>query len=143
MPTLYSSIFTKANILFEDAQLLANLTDEELTELLEIFLDKSKSIYFKNCKKDLTDVDNTLKQFNEDLTSEEEWILATGIRLVWLERKLYKEESLRDKLTTKDYNSSHSTANLIEKLTMLKNETEKNLKNLVVDYSFNEFEGFN
>jgi len=142
MPTLYSSIYTKANILFEDAQLLANLTDSELDELLEIFLDKSKSIYFKSCKKDLSDVDNTLKQFNEDLSSEEEWILALGIRLVWLERKLYKEENLRNRITTKDYNS-FSGGNLIDKLTTLRDKTEKDLKQKVVDYTFNEFLGFN
>jgi hypothetical protein len=142
MPTLYSSIFTKANILFEDAQLLANLTDEELTELLEIFLDKSKSIYFKNCKKDLTDVDNTLKQFNETLTLEEEFILAEGIKLIWIERQLFKEEKLRDKIGNRDY-QVHSPANLIDKLIALKNDAKRNLLEMNVSYSFNEFEGFN
>ena len=142
MPTLYSSIFTMANILFEDAQLLANLTDEELTELLEIFLDKSKSIYFKNCKKDLTDVDNTLKQFNETLTLEEEFILAEGIKLIWIERQLFKEEKLRDKIGNRDY-QVHSPANLIDKLIALKNDAKHNLLEMNVSYSFNEFEGFN
>jgi hypothetical protein len=142
MPTLYSSIFAKANSKFDDAQLLANLTDEELTELLEIFLDESKSVYFKSCKKDLSDVNDTLKQFNEDLTSEEEWILALGIRLVWLERKLFKEENLRNRITPKDYNS-FSGGNLIDKLTILKDKTEKDLRQKVIDYTFNLFEGFN
>lgn len=142
MPTLYSSIYTKANVLFEDYNLLANLTDEEYNELLEIFLSKAKSIYFKNCKKDLSNVDDTLKQFNDDLDLEEQWILAEGIKLVWLERQLNKEKKLRDKLGNRDY-SVHSPANLIDKLVMLIKETKKDLKGYVVDYSFNSFEGFN
>ena len=143
MSTPFSNIYIKANVLFEDAKLLAILSQEEYEELLEIFLSKSKSIYFKKCKKDLNDTDNILKQFNEILSEEEEWILAEGMRLTWYERQLYKEEKLRDKMTTKDYNSSHSQANLINELTALKNDTLKQLNSLVVDYSFNDFKGFN
>jgi hypothetical protein len=141
MPTLFSEIYTKANILFDDAPLLGSLTDNEYDELLELFLSKSK-IYFKSCKKDLTDIDDTLKRFNPILDDEEQWVLALGIRLVWLERKLYKEENLRNRITTKDYNS-FSGGNLIDKLTTLRDKTEKDLKQKVVDYTFNEFEGFN
>ncbi len=141
MPTLFSEIYTKANILFDDAPLLASLDDDEYDELLELFLSKSK-IYFKSCKKDLTDIDDTLKQFNEDLDDEEQWVLALGIRLVWLERKLYKEENLRNKMGNRDY-QTFSPANLIDKLILLRDKTEKDLKQRVVDYSFNKFEGFN
>lgn len=142
MPTPYSDIFTKFNSIVEDNTLLSVLTDEELSELLEIFLSKSKSIYFKNCRKDLSDVDDNLKQFNETLSDEEIWILITGMRLTWVIRQLNKEEKLRDKLGNRDY-SFHSPANLIDKLILLKKETEKELKNYVVDYSFYEFSGFN
>jgi hypothetical protein len=142
MPTPFSDIYKKVNVLFEDAQLLANLTDDEYTELLEIFLDKSKSIYFKSCKKDLSDIDNSSKSFNETLSSEEQWILAEGCKLVWLERQLFKEEKLRDKIGNKDY-SVHSPADLIGKLTTLVNGAKKELKSMTNSYSFNNFEGFN
>lgn len=141
MPTLFSEIYTKANILFDDAPLLGSLTDDEYDELLELFLSKAK-IYFKSCKKDLSDIDDVLKEFNETLDDEEQWILATGIRLVWLERKLYKEENLRNKMGNRDY-QIFSPANLIDKLILLRDKTEKDLKQKVVDYSFNLFEGFN
>ena len=142
MSTPFSDIYAKTNILFEDAPLLEKLTDIELDELLEIFLSKAKSVYFKSCKKDLNNVDNTTKVFNQTLTDEEQWILSLGIRLVWLERKLYKEENLRNRITTKDYNS-FSGGNLIDKLTTLRDKTEKDLKQKVVDYTFNSFTGFN
>lgn len=142
MSTPFSDIYIKANILFEDSELLSRLTDFELDELLEIFLSKSKSIYFKSCKKDLNDVDDALKQFNDTLSEEEEWILSLGIRLTWLEKKLYKEENLRNRITTKDYNS-FSGGNLIDKLTILRDVTERDLRQKVVDYTFNQFLGFN
>lgn len=141
MSTPFSDIYTKSNVLFEDSELLSKLTDLELDELLEIFLSKSRSIYFKSCKKDLNDINNDTKVFNQDLNEEEQWILAIGIRLVWLERKLYKEENLRNRITPKEYNS-FSGGNLIDKLTILRNETEKDLKGKVIDYTFNSFEGF-
>lgn len=141
MPTLFSEIYTKANILFDDAPLLASLDDDEYDELLELFLSKSK-IYFKSCKKDLSDVDLVLKQFNQTLTEQEEWVLATGIRLIWLERKLYKEENLRNRITTKDYNS-FSGGNLIDKLTTLRDKTKNDLIAMIVSYSFDDFSGFN
>jgi hypothetical protein len=142
LSTPFSDIYIKANILFEDSELLSKLTDLELNELLEKILSKSKSIYFKSCKKDLNDVNDTTKVFNQDLSQEEQWILAMGIRLVWLERQLYKEEKLRDKLTPKDY-KNNSPANLIDKLTTLRDNAEKDLKEKVIDYTFNQFSGFN
>lgn len=141
MPIPFTSIYTKANILFEDVQLLQDLTDEEMDELLEIFLSRSM-IYFKSCKIDLADVDNTLKQFNNDLSIEEQFILAEGIRLVWLERKLFREENLRNRVGNREY-QIFSPANLIDKLYMLMNNSKKNLLTMINDYSFNNFEGFN
>jgi hypothetical protein len=213
MSTPYFNIFKKFHIEVTDINLLSNLTDIELTELLEIFLNKSKSIYFKICKKNLADIENydyytktfiadgeintfvinkypnnphidaielickvndidistytfdeenltfTIEselvekdiiecgylfsgQFNEDLNLEEEFILLEGMKLTWLERQLYKEEKLRNKIGTKDYNS-FSPGNLIGKLIELRNVAEIDLKQKIVDYSFNEFSGFN
>ena len=214
MSTPYIDIFNKYNAEVTDSSLLSLLTDEELTDLLEIFLSKSKSIYFKNCTKDLTDVetydyytktfiadginneyvierypvdphedailmvcqvndvdtttytfnDETLTftitpkpalndvvlcgfdfsgQFNSDLTEEEEWVLVSGMQLAWLNRQILREEKLRDRMTTKDYNSSHSPGNLLDKLIVLRKEILKDLRGQIIDYSFNQFEGFN
>ena len=142
MTTPYSDIFTKFNILIEDPKLLGLLTDEEYTELLELFLSKAKSVYFKNCVTDLTDVDNALKQFNKTVSEQEQWIVAESMRYIWLEKQLYKEEKLRDRMSTKDYNR-HSNAALLQRLIELKNDTRKNLEAMIVSYSFDSFQGFN
>ncbi len=142
MPTPFTDIYVKANALFEDANLLLTLDDEEYEALLELFLSKSRSIYFKSCTKDLSNIDHELKQFNETLDEEEQWILAEGIKLCWLERKLFDEQKLKDKLSTKDY-VRHSGANLIDRLTKLVKETRTNLNNYDIKYSFKSFDGFN
>jgi hypothetical protein len=143
MPTPFSNIYIKANVLFEDSELLSSLTDDEYSELLELFLSKARSVYFKTCKKDLSDIDNTSKQFNQTLSEQEEWIIAECLKYIWVSKQLFKEEKLRDKMTSKDYNASHSPGNLIEKLIMLKNDSKKELKNLIISYTFDDFEGFN
>lgn len=142
MSTPYSDIFYKYGVLVDDSELLSRLTDEEYTELLELFLSKAKSVYFKSCKKNLMDVDNTLKQFNEDIDEQEQWIICEAMKYIWYERQIYKEEKLRDRLTTKDYENS-SPGNLLDKLTKLKLETKKSLDNMIISYSFDSFEGFN
>ena len=139
--TPFSDIFYKYNVLVEDNELLSRLTDEEYTELLELFLSKAKSVYFKSCKKDLSDVNTTTKVFNKDIDEQEQWIIAESMKLVWYEKQIYKEEKLRDRLTTKDYENS-SPGNLLDKLTKLKLETKKSLDDMIISYSFDGFEGF-
>ena len=142
MATPFADIYTKINILFEDDQLLSILTDEEYSELLELFLNKSKNVYFKRCKKNLSDIDDEAKQFNETLDDQEQWILAEGCKLVWVERQVNREEKMRDRITPKEYDRK-SPANLLDKLLLLKNNTKKSLNEMIIDYSFDEFKGFN
>lgn len=142
MATPYSEIFTKANILFEDADLLSRLTDAEYTELLELFLSKAKSVYFKKCKKDLTDVNDTLKQFNETLDDQEQWIIGECMKLVWYEKQVFKEEKLRDKIGTKDYDRK-SPGNLLDKLLKVREDTQKSVEEKINSYTFDDFTGFN
>lgn len=211
MSVPYTNIFNKFNLLIDDPVLFADLNDEEYTILLEMFLNKSKSVHFKYiqdeldnyqssdfytktfeyeyldefeierypqnpnsdaieliCKVNDTDVEdyvfdsdnlefiinetlgvgdevvcgyNFYGQFNEDIVDEIQWILATGMKLTWIERKLYAEQGLRNHWNNKDY-SIHSPANLLEKLTNLKKETQRDLDRMIVSYTFNDFEGF-
>lgn len=142
MATPYSNIFNKYGVLVEDAELLSILDVVEYEGLLTIFLSKATNIYFKTCLKDLSNVDNVLKQFNQSLTEEEQWILAEGMKLVWYEKQIFKEKQFKDRIGSKDY-ITHSPANLIDKLVSLRNDTEKSLRNKIVDYTFNGFSGFN
>ena len=141
MPTPYSDIFQKANVLFEDAELLHRLTDEEYTELLKLFLSKARSVYFKSCKKNLNNINDDFEEFNEDLDDQEQWVLAHCMRMIWLDRQIYREEKLRDKIGNRDY-QIHSPGNLLDKLILLKKESKRELSDLLISYSFDGFNGF-
>ena len=54
----------------------------------------------------------------------------------------FREEKLRNRMTNRDYDES-SPANLLDKLTKLRDSAEKNLQKMTVGYSFNGFTGFN
>ena len=94
------------------------LTKDEVEDVLESFL-LSALVKFKTCKKDLSDRDLTLKQFNEDLTDEEQEILATLICVEYLTPKLITDELLQQRLSTKDYNL-YSQANQIKEIRELR-----------------------
>ena len=70
MSTPNNYIFNRFLKLIEDDKLCSLLTDEELTYHLEYFLNESLSVYFKKCKKDLTDVEIA------DFVLEEETAIA-------------------------------------------------------------------
>jgi len=212
MSVPYIELFTKYNTIPSDSKLLSSLNNQELTQLLTLFLSKSKSVYFKKCKTDLSDVENSdyynqtfigdgiidtftidkypmnpnpnaidyickvnginvdytfdeatltfelsivpdlgdnvvcgyefCGQFNNDVTDEEQWILVTFMAIVWLDSKIMKEEKTRNKMTSKDYRQS-SEGNLLDKLTLLRKEFKKEADQMVYDYSFNGFSGFN
>jgi len=142
MATPFTDVYAKFNTITEDAKLFGLLTDDELEDLLEIFLSKSRTVYFKNCLIDLTDINTTTKQFNQAVDEQSQWILAEGMKLTWLERKLYAEENLRSKVSNKDY-SYHSEGNLIDKLNELIKSTKVSMRDLTVSYSFDGFSGFN
>jgi hypothetical protein len=198
--------------LIDDRNLCVNLTDEEMTEILDYYLKDSTYLRFKSCLKDLSDNEpydfhtdtfvadginktyiltdypnspnadaielfatvndenvtytfdeTTLTftltnlpdlsdevvigysytgQFEADLTEEEIMILAYGMLLSYFSKILYKHENFRNRISPKDY-TVFSSANLLDKLLEIKKETEKSVKQLIIDYTFNDFKGFN
>lgn len=214
LSTSWKPIFNKFLSLIEDRELHSLLTDEDMTELLESFLNGSVSLYFKNCRKNLKDkispkffrqsfvgngvqteftiseyptiynvdsfttyctvndaiptytFDETTRkftitptptlsktvicgydfvgQFNDNLDDEEQWILSHGMIIMWNAPKLYNAEKLKERLSTKDWNSPHSPANLLDKLLVLRNQSIKEISRLTIAYSFgDDFKGFN
>ena len=216
MSTSWNKVFEKFLALIDDRELCALLNDEDMTELLSLFLNGAKSVYFKKCEKDLTDiiepeffrqsftgngtnndftitqgisefnsdsvemycsVDNVvlnsdeytyteatktfnipddptngamvvcgynyIGEFSQDLTDEELWILAWGMISVWNSSKLFSAEKMKERLSSKDWNSPHSPANLLDKLLLLRKQSLKEIKTLTVSYTFNGFSGFN
>jgi hypothetical protein len=58
--TSYKKIFNHFTKLITDRDIAVNLNNEDMTYLLDLFLTESKSIWFKNCKVDLSEKEEPL-----------------------------------------------------------------------------------
>lgn len=139
MATPFSDVYERFLESISDS-MFAKLTDTDLTEILYNYLNKSVSLEFRQCKKDLQNIDKTLEQFNEDLTDEEQWIIALGMVLAYLSTKKYKEELMRQSLGDRDYKAS-SPQDLLRVLLELEKDTRNQLKSYIRKYTYTGFEG--
>ena len=213
MSTSNKRVFDKFLALIKSRNICTTLTDNDMTALLNTFLNESASVYFKKCKKNLSlyqpyefyeesfvadgiinefiisqypdtpnveaisyiakvnnvsanysfdDLNliftitptptigdnvvcgyNFIGQFDEDLNDEECWILAHGMLITWISGSIMTDSILSDMIVTINFSTPHSPANLLDKLVMLRKQTLKEIRQLTVSYSFNEFSGFN
>lgn len=212
MSTPKNYITTTFLSLIESRDLCIDLTDEEMTEILDVYLKDSTYLRFKNCRKDLSDhqkydfhteefiadgiskvytiskhptlpnaeaityiakvnginvaytfdadeLEFTLTtlpevsdevevgysfygQINPTLDEEEILILAWGMIVPFRQKILNNHNNMKNRISLKDYNI-FSSANLLDKLTILSKEAERNIRNLTVSYSYgNDFTGF-
>lgn len=140
---------------FEDiySSFLSDVTDYDMSDkmsedtfyyTLYEYLKKS-IVMFKKCRQDLSDIIapdiNTQGYFNFKLTAEEIYILALGMKIAWLNPKIYKSQLLKNTFDTKDLRT-FSNGNLLKELTALKKITETDLDNAISDYSYDDFKGF-
>lgn len=213
MSTPKIDIFSKFLVTMYDRDFCLNYTDATRNALFDSYLNKSASLYFKKCRKDLSlqtdasslsetftatgsadfvisdyptvtdenaielictvdgvDADYTFTEstktftitptpdvgatvicgynysgeYEEDLSDEEEWILALGMIITFVSANLYVSSKMRDKIMSKDFSQPHSPANLIKELRLLKQEAEIDVRNRIVDYTYEtiDFDGF-
>ena len=147
MATSFNDIYKKFSTI-RPSQYLASLDEDTFNELMELYINRSASLEFKQCTKDLSDITTveddptlTYPQFNEDLTDEEQWILAYGIFVSYLDSKLYEEKLFRASISTKDYKES-SHAALLSELLDLHKYARSQLENYRRDYTYNDFEAY-
>ncbi len=141
MSTPFSDIYAIFLNDITDNRLIELLTPEELGDVLEDYLMESVAIHFKECKKDLNDMDADNQIFNVGLTHEEKVILAKGMKLKWLASNFIANESrLVSRLTTKDY-TIFSPANHLKVLLEINSETKKEIRELVMSYLYSHLIG--
>jgi len=130
--TPYSEIDTMFLSDIKDYTFL-DFTESEREEILNN-LRKKATTRFKACKKNLSNKDDILKQFNETLTDEEKLIIATAMRKYWLNDKIYDLTLLKQRMSTKDWKLTSQAEHLL-RLTVLNQELEKEISRMIVDYS--------
>lgn len=73
--------------------------------------------------------------FNGELTNEQIDIVATGIAYEWYSRRVLNSETIRNRLSNKDY-SNHSPGTLLEAMVKLRAQLKNDLDTKLIEYSF-------
>lgn len=117
MATLYSVIYSNVLPKFKDFDIPV-MTVEEVEELLHEHL-RPSVVAFHACKKDLSDRDDKLKQFNPVLNDDEIEILSNFMLLSFLDSNYIRVPTvMKASLSSKDFNS-FSPANFLDKLILM------------------------
>lgn len=136
MATPFHSIFKKFLGTIDDYE-LGLVSDEELNEVLWGYLDQARSLYFPQCNKDLEQVieDFGEGEFIEDLTSQEQFILALGMKKAWLSPKLQSADLMTKAIGDRDYKAVQGT-NYIKELAKLDLQIEDEIERYARAYSW-------
>jgi len=131
MPVPYSNIYDMFLSDIKDHTLL-DFEVEDREKILDDLRIKAET-QFKQCKNDLSDKDNIKKQYNSDLTIEEQLIIVTIMRKFWMNDKIYNLSLLKQAMSTKDWKQTSQAEHLL-RLTVLMSELNKEISKMIVDY---------
>lgn len=131
MPVPYSNIYDMFLSDIKDHTLL-DFEVEDREKILDDLRIKAET-QFKQCKNNLLDKDNIKKQYNFDLTIEEQLIIATIMRKFWMNNKIYNLSLLKQAMSTKDWKQTSQAEHLL-RLTVLMSELNKEISKMIVDY---------
>lgn len=110
-------------------------TDELFAQSERDLLTLAIDDFVDTCKSNLSDYDDELEQFNDDLSRKEQNILSLSMMVHWLEPYIYNSDALRNAMSTKDF-TFFSPANLLEKMSDLYTASLNNLHAEMNMYSF-------
>lgn len=139
MATPFHSIYKRFLGLIDDYE-LGLVTDEELSEILFGYLDTAKSLYFPQCKKNLEEYTENLGvgEFRDDLTTQEQYILALGMKKAWLSPKLNSADLMTKAIGDRDYKAVQGT-NYLKELSRLDEKIEDEIDRYARAYTWKNF----
>lgn len=137
--TPFASIYKKFLSLIDDYE-LGLVSPEELNEILFEYLDQARSLHFPQCQKDLERLTESagIGEFAEDLNSQEQYILALGMKKAWLSPKLNFSDNMSKEIGDRDYKAVQGT-NYIKELSKLDAQIEEEIRKYAVAYTYKNF----
>lgn len=133
MKTSYQDIYDIFISKITDYDFL-NLLPEDIEDYCLKFL-KSAIIRFVKCEKNLADRDDTLKEFNFELTETERYILGTMMIVEWVSPQVFNIINTKQFLGDKEY-QFYSQANHLDKLLKLKEVAENDGERFMISYTY-------
>lgn len=139
MATPFTNIYQKFLGLIDDYE-LSLVSTEEKAEVLFGYLDKARSLDFDACKKDLESIteENGLGEFEDTLTSQEQYILALGMKKSWLSSKLNNADLMAKQIGDRDYKAVQGTV-YIKELSKLNLDIEEEIRRYSIAYTYKNF----
>lgn len=134
--TAYTDIFNMFLNKISDVKLMS-LSDDDITEMLMRYMNSSIA-KCKKCKTDLSDRDDMLQVFNNDLLDIEIEIIATGMVKEWLEPQI-NSTTLTNQFVGGKEEKFYAPSNLLDKLIELSNKNKLEARKLSRDYSYQSF----
>ena len=131
-PTTFEEIYAVFQSQISDIE-FNNLTSFE--DLQKFYLINSIS-NFRRCLQDLNNRDDTASTFNITLLQDETKILGYLMVIEYLSSQIVTNKLLRQSMSTRDFNQTSQAAHL-EKLILLKNDRQKDISKMIVDYTYN------
>lgn len=137
MSTPYDKIYRRFLKKISDHDILMFDQYTQYQILLDLLLGACAT-FDRICKSDLEDRDDVILEFNGDLSSIEQEILATGMLCNWLEPKVNDTSKIAQFINTKDYYASSSPANLLAQARGILETNERKYRYLITQYSYAE-----
>lgn len=138
MTTTYDEIYRRFLGKIKDYDLeSSSLSEEDKYTILLSYLNSAIPNFY-TCKQNLSDKDDVLSTFNITLSPIEQEILSLYMVSEWLRPQILSQDNLFNALGTKDYNI-YSPGNLLDKLTKLKIESDKEVADLSKIYYYQNF----
>lgn len=135
MATPYTDIYRRAMFKVRDRQ-LAMMSIEDQQMLMREFLQSAVADFQCHCNADLSAIDDESNTaFEADLTNEEKEILALGMSVYWLQARMLKDDFIRNKMSTKDY-QYFSPANLVREVTGMRDQYVKEYHHRIINYTY-------
>jgi len=138
MSTPYSNVYAKITKLIQSYK-LASLTQLQFESYADGWISEASSVNFIDCTKDLTDRDETLKQFNQTLSEREEWIVSYSCALSWINITTSDESLLQNSIGDRDY-QTYSPANLLKSLLSVQEQIKYRMDDAIEHYKYEDFE---
>lgn len=135
MATAFSTIYDAALVKFSDYNMLV-INEDVRDEILHKYLISAQFDFKRVCKSNLSDINQTNKEYNADLSEDEIDILALGVAYYWTSAQLLNSDLMQNLLSTRDY-TYHSNAELIKVMSAVKESLRSEFKKRIIWYSFN------
>lgn len=126
---------------------LGKIEDYEIKKKLELEFEFAQEMLFDFLRsaipkftystKDLSNRDNTLLQFNIQLTDMEKEILSTLMIVEYLSPKILRDEYLENHLGSKDYRT-FSPANQLKEVKELRESIKSEANSLMIEYYYRQ-----